>query len=277
MLNVTDLYKSEWLALVFKNRNQNYGAYLLRQQSDVIITKALFIASAVFVASFVGPMLFSKSEDVVATNNVEHFVETSDIIHEMKPPEKVKPVEHAGGGSKSLQSQVNFNDHVKVVNETTDQPVKASALKNAAISSTNFDGADDVGNSVGTIDGTGAGIDGIGKGSGKGNGDEILPAMGVSVFPEFPGGMDALAKFIEKNLRYPITAQEAGVNGKVFLSFVVEKDGTINLIKVEKGIGYGCDEEAMRVIKKMPRWKPGFQNDKPVRVRYNIPINYRME
>ncbi|MNR28422.1 Gram-negative bacterial tonB protein [compost metagenome] len=69
-------------------------------------------------------------------------------------------------------------------------------------------------------------------------------------------------------------AQEEGIGGKVFLSFVVEKDGTITDVKVTRGIGYGLDEEAMRVIKKSPRWKAGMQNNLPVRVRYNMPINY---
>lgn len=69
-------------------------------------------------------------------------------------------------------------------------------------------------------------------------------------------------------------AQDEGVSGKVYLSFVVEKDGTITDVKVVKGIGYGCDDEAMRVIKKSPRWKAGMQNNLPVRVRYNMPISY---
>jgi len=88
--------------------------------------------------------------------------------------------------------------------------------------------------------------------------------------------MAAWAKFIQKNLRYPYPAQDAGVQGKVFLSFVVEKDGAITDVKIVKGIGYGCDDEAVRVIKKSPKWKAGEQNKQTVRVRYNMPINYTL-
>ena len=99
-------------------------------------------------------------------------------------------------------------------------------------------------------------------------------AAGVEVYPQFPGGMTAWAKFIQKNLKYPIMAQDANIQGKVYLSFVVEKDGAITDVSVLRGIGAGCDEEAMRVIKKSPKWKAGQQNNQNVRVRYTMPINY---
>jgi len=88
--------------------------------------------------------------------------------------------------------------------------------------------------------------------------------------------MKAFTKYMERNLRYPSQAQEDGIQGKVFLSFVVEKDGSITDVKVLKGIGFGCDEEAMKVIKKSPLWKPGKNKGIPVRVRYNMPINFNL-
>ena len=119
-------------------------------------------------------------------------------------------------------------------------------------------------------------VGGVTGNASEGSGNEVLDVIGVDSYPEFPGGMAAWAKFIQKNLRYPYPAQDAGVQGKVFLSFVVEKDGTITDVKIVKGIGYGCDDEAMRVIKKSPKWKPGAQNKQTVRVRYNMPINYML-
>jgi TonB family protein len=95
--------------------------------------------------------------------------------------------------------------------------------------------------------------------------------------PEFPGGTAAMYKFLGENIKYPKTAQRANVSGRVFVKFIVEKDGSIAVVEVMKGIGFGCDEEAKRVIMSMPRWKPGLQNGKNVRVYYNMPVVYKLE
>jgi TonB family protein len=96
----------------------------------------------------------------------------------------------------------------------------------------------------------------------------------VEQVPEFPGGLDAFARFLSKNVGYPNQARDNNVTGRVLISFVVEKDGTLSEIKVAKGIGSGCDEEALRVMKLSPNWKPGIQNGHPVRVAYSVPINF---
>lgn len=95
--------------------------------------------------------------------------------------------------------------------------------------------------------------------------------------PSFPGGVKALFAFVGKNLKYPIAAQEANVSGKVFVKFVVRKDGTVSDIKVLQGIGFGCDEETVRVIAQMPKWSPGKQNGKPVSVYFTMPVNFVIE
>lgn len=92
--------------------------------------------------------------------------------------------------------------------------------------------------------------------------------------PKYPGGEQALFKYLAQNIKYPKNARENGISGTVYIQFVVEKDGTIEEVKVLRGIGFGCDEEAIRVVKSMPKWKPGLQRGKPVRVSYNIPINF---
>jgi TonB family protein len=92
--------------------------------------------------------------------------------------------------------------------------------------------------------------------------------------PEFPGGKEALTKYLNENIEYPNMAKIAGIQGKVFIKFVVEKDGSISNVKVLRGIGGGCDEEAVRVIKNMPGWKPGKIEGEPVRVVFNIPVNF---
>lgn len=98
----------------------------------------------------------------------------------------------------------------------------------------------------------------------------------VEESPQFPGGHDARLKFLEENIHYPDEARNSLVQGTVYISFVVEKDGSITDIRVLRGIGAGCDEEAVRVIKLMPRWKPGKQRGKPVRVHFNLPIKFSL-
>jgi TonB family protein len=99
----------------------------------------------------------------------------------------------------------------------------------------------------------------------------------VDQVPEFPGGVSAFITFLSKNVRYPKEARENNVQGKIIVSFVVEKDGTLSSILVRRGIGSGCDEEAVRVLGLSPRWKPGSQKGRPVRVAYTVPINFTLE
>ena len=94
--------------------------------------------------------------------------------------------------------------------------------------------------------------------------------------PEFPGGEEARQRFLEDNLRYPTMAREAGIQGTVFVTFVVETDGSVTDVRVLRGIGGGCDEEAVRVVQMMPRWEPGRQRGQPVRVQFNMPIRFRL-
>ena len=124
---------------------------------------------------------------------------------------------------------------------------------------------------TGLTDGTGDGT-----GTGKPADDDIHLAGDLQVMPEPVGGANAWAKFLQKNLRYPKIAQEEGAQGRVFMSFVIEKDGHLSNITVERKAGFGFDEEAIRVLKLAPAWKPGIQNGNPVRVRYTIPLNFQM-
>lgn len=99
----------------------------------------------------------------------------------------------------------------------------------------------------------------------------------VEAMPDFPGGDAARMKFLRDNIKYPQIARESGIQGTVYVTFVVEKDGRVTDIRVLRGIGGGCDEEAVRVIKAMPRWQPGKQRGKPVRVQFNMPIKFTLQ
>ncbi|MGN0034058.1 MAG: energy transducer TonB [Candidatus Limimorpha sp.] len=99
----------------------------------------------------------------------------------------------------------------------------------------------------------------------------------VEQMPEFPGGTAKLLEYIAKNIKYPIMARESDIQGKVFVNFVVEPDGSISHVSVLRGIGGGCDEEAVRVVESMPKWNPGKQRGAPVRVQYMVPIVFKLQ
>jgi len=99
----------------------------------------------------------------------------------------------------------------------------------------------------------------------------------VESMPEFKGGMPELYKYLGNNIKYPVMAKESGIQGKVYVTFVVERDGSITDVRVLRGIGGGCDEEAVRVVQGMPNWTPGKQRGKPVRVQYNLPVRFTLQ
>jgi len=101
--------------------------------------------------------------------------------------------------------------------------------------------------------------------------------LSVEENPEFPGGPAKLLEYIQKNLKYPMMARESDIQGRVFVGFVVEKDGSISNVKVLRGIGGGCDEEAVRVVQSLPKFKPGKQRGNPVRVQYTLPIVFKLQ
>jgi len=106
------------------------------------------------------------------------------------------------------------------------------------------------------------------------DGNEIYTAVEHSA--EFPGGTKAFSTFLVKNLHYPADARKNGIQGRVYLTFVVEKDGSLSDIKVARGLGYGCDEEAVRAVKSSPKWTPGTQDGHIVRQQYTLPISFTL-
>ncbi len=99
----------------------------------------------------------------------------------------------------------------------------------------------------------------------------------VENMPEFPGGQAALMQFLAKNIKYPTIAQENGTQGRVIIQFVVNRDGTIVDARVARGVDPYLDKEALRVVNSMPKWKPGMQRNKPVRVKYTVPVMFRLQ
>jgi protein TonB len=276
MLNTKfDLYNAEWLDVVFDDRNKAYGAYDLRSHYAGTLNKAMAIAFTVVVAAAIGlSFAFTRhSTEIIAK---EVIVELPPLPPPSKT-EKPKPEHQKPAAPQKPQPQVNTIQHLPPVvvpeNEAVKEPVKNVDLQNAAIGSQTVKGVDP-GEGVNIPEPTEGG--GGGGTAPKSNGNEIVDFSGVEVSPEPFGGMAAFGKFLGKALRFPSQALDAGVSGRVLMSFVVEKNGEISNITVDRGAGYGFDQEAVRVLKLAKAWKPGMQNGQPVRVRYSIPINFQL-
>ncbi|MBK0383047.1 energy transducer TonB [Pedobacter sp. SD-b] len=273
--------KVEWLNLIFENRNQSYGAYVLRKESGNYLMKALIVAMALLLGFFL-LSAFKAKPNVVKSNQPISALITPEIITEVElikdPIKKQEPIQKAE--TKQTQNiedvkTINYSGNIKPV----DQPKidlqlpTETDLKNSIISTVTKVGKNA---EEGTNGGAENGKNNYGTTEESGN-SETYDANLVERMPEFPGGMAAWAKFLNKNLNYPSMAKDANVTGRVTVSFVVEKNGAITDIKILRGIGAGCDEEAIRVIRKSPLWSAGIQNGRPVRVSYVMPIVFRLD
>lgn len=275
MLNISsNLYKSSWTDLIFKNRNKAYGAYQLRAESSSITTKALLIAGSVFILLFAGPSIYKRLYPV----HVEADMSSTTVVDIAPPPVTAKLPEQKMDLPKPEPSKEKLN--------TVKLPAKIVVTEQPAIDETppSLDQLENAVVGQVTQSGTATHESATPAAASSGNGEGVAPPTDNTVYdgsviekyPEFEGGMAAWAKFIQRNLRYPEEAMEKETQGKVFVSFVVEKDGSISNVSVIKGIGNGCDEEAVRVIKKSPRWKPGQQHNTTVRVRYTMPLAFML-
>ncbi len=277
-----DVNKVEWLNLVFENRNQSYGAYVLRRDSGTYLFKSLLITGFLFGGAVFLSTLNSKltvDDPIICSLPIlEPEVINLTPIEIVKPKPQTRYKETVLPSEATVKTelqQVNFSGKLNPVKDelvVTEMPT-AKQIEESVIGLTNETGITGDGNS------NGANLDGSSGSAGNGLSDctDIYNIGTLEIMPEFPGGMKAWANFLTKNLYYPVNARENGVSGKVLLSFVIEKNGEISNLKVIKGIGGGCDEEAMRVIKKSPFWKPGMQNGRAVRVAYIMPVVFRME
>ena len=267
LISKFDLYKTEWLELVFDNRNKSYGAYELRQHNSRTMLAAMGIAIVgISVPLIIIGALFKPV--VTAIPPVLKIIPIRTIIidHPHVAPAH-QPHTHV---SPPPASTAPITLHIPVP-MATPPPVTVQP-------STRIDPAPtDLGPVTTGVDG--GTKDGIGKTpdiTDGGNGDGNAPFNTVEKMPEPYGGAAAWNKFLGRNLKYPDMAIDGHIQGKVWVSFIVEKDGHLSNIVVERGLGYGTNEEAIRVLKMSPAWKPGIQNGQPVRVRYTLPINFQI-
>lgn len=271
-----NLYRNQWLDLVFKNRNKAYGAYELRKNNAGTTVKAFLYAAGFFSILVITPWLIhvlSITNPVTGNTEQTKIIEVNLLprIKEVKPETKPitkalsKPIQH-----KSMQ-------YAKMIvvpeNQTESDIPTQEQLNEAVISATNIDGEVSLNLNPIEIQEEAFGTTGN---SASAENMELHTLDGIENYPVFPGGHSAFTKFLSRNLKYPANAVEKGIEGKVLISFIIEKNGRLSNIKILRGIGYGCDEEAIRVLEKSPEWRPGIQNKQKVRVAYTLPINFSL-
>lgn len=254
-----DLLKNQWLDIVFEGRNKIYGAYDLRKTNGKTTTKSLIIGGFIFIFLVSIPVLANLIPDSSDDATLDQKITTVKLPPKEKPKENLPPPPPPP----PKVDQVKFvKPVVAKAEEVTEEPPKVEEIKDKKIGAETIKGDPDA---ELTVEPVGNGPKDVVE-----EDNEIYNTAGIEVKPDFPGGMEKFYKFVAKNYQTP---EEEGLKGKVFVSFVVEKDGSLTDIKVIRDIGFGTGKEAIRVLKSCPKWAPGEQNGKKVRVLYSLPIN----
>jgi protein TonB len=267
MLNTKlNLYNAEWLDLVFDKRNKVYGAYYLRQHYAGNMVRAMAVTFTVIAAVGLYLRLNAKEAELIEPTRI------IDVVIQPPPVAPVKKVEPQK--AEQVKAQPASAMQKFLMPKPTSSPVTEESPKNIDLTGQTgpIDRKGEPGAPVDVIEDVPVGPPAAAPASNN----DVFNAGGIEVQPEPFGGMDAFSKFLGRNLRFPAAASDANVSGRVVVSFVIEKDGSLSNIVVEKGAGYGFDQEAVRVLKLAKAWKPGKQNGQPVRVRYIVPINFQL-
>lgn len=242
--------------LVFAGRNQEYGAYVLRRDYVKQLMMALG-GSIVIVGLAIGaPMIaaaFGAEEEVVDAKkivdvNLELFEEEKKEEPppppvEIPPPPKIETVQFTA---------------LEAVDEPVEEPPPTQEVLEETVASTVTQEGEKAEEAPPPPP-----VE-----------EEVMMFAAVEEKPTFPGGEAEFYKYLGKNVKYPQMEAEQGIEGRVFIEFVVDKDGSITEVKTARGVSPGLDKEAARVMKASPKWSPGKQNGRPVKVRYVIPINF---
>ena len=264
--------------LVFQYRNKEYGAYQLRKAYYKRMTRGTILAILLLAFAAALPGIVSFIRDKVAedeTLNVEVTLsEPPSVDPKQEPPPPPPPVEPPPARPTIAFTIPVVKKDEEVVEEVP--PPTQEEMKEVEISTKTQEGSDD-----GVV--AGLGDEPIEEAPPEIIKEVEPPKPTQEVFkvveqmPSFPDGQAALLRYLAQNIEYPTIAKENGVEGMVVVQFVVERDGSIAGANVVKGIGAGCDEEALRVVRSMPKWQPGKQRGQPVRVQFNLPIRFKLE
>lgn len=273
-----DLISRDWTEMVFEGRNKEYGAYRLRKNAGkrnlysliTIFIAALAIWGGISLVKFVESRTKSVAQTSVAELSALNQPKKKAEVKQQKKvkleqPEKV--VERVKSSVKFTAPVIKNDDEVKPEDELKTQDELMSTK--TAIGALDVKGNDDAGGEVLKLK------EAVAQPEPKPEVEKVFDV--VEQMPSFPGGPSALMEWLSNNVKYPVVAQENGVQGRVVVSFVVERDGSITDVKVVRGVDPSLDREASRVVRAMPRWIPGKQNGSAVRVKYNVPVAFRLQ
>ena len=278
-----DLYDPKWVDMVFAGKNKEYGAYQLRKGTSGRNIKALLIL--VIAAALVGGFLAWKVIEQKQAEEQQAYMEAMELAklqQQAKKEEKKK---------EPVKPKIEPKKEIPVARETqkfTAPVIKKDELVKEENQVKQMDKLDDkvaVGteNKEGVKDRTVEAVRNDIAVAAPPPPPAPKPEVSNKVFdvveemPSFPGGQGALMSFLSSNIKYPVVAQENGVQGRVIVGFVVERDGSITDVKVMRSVDPSLDREAQRVVRAMPRWKPGKQNGSAVRVKYTVPVVFRLQ
>ncbi|MDR1683527.1 MAG: TonB family protein [Candidatus Symbiothrix sp.] len=264
-----NLDSREWLNLVFEGRNQSYGAYELREDSSNRHLLAIAVVIAVGFALLFLPKLVIPAKTVPlplqASENEE--VRLTQVVIPQKPA--IKPVEIVSASAVPLRSTIQFNNPTIVLDPLV-APEEGMINQDDLTYSDATSGPETI----------------VGDPKGIVHPSTVAPPTEASEEPIIDHADDApifdpahgnLLQWLSKNIRYPIDAIEMGQEGKVILRFVVEMDGSIGNVQILRSLYPSLDREAVRVVKKMPKWTPGMKQGKAVRVYYTLPIKFKIQ
>ena len=273
-----DLIDNGWVDLVFEGKNQAYGAYQLRKNTGTRNLKALitmFVGFAIIAAIVIAKVsienyIASQNAAIEADVELQSLAEKKEAKVEKKDEPEVEKVE-----IERVKSSVAFTvPEIKKDNEVKEEQEMKSQEElqetNTAIGAFNVEGNDETAGEVLKAKEVIAQPEPPKE-------EETKVFDVVEQMPSFPGGQAALMSYLSNNIKYPQIAMENGVQGRVVCTFVVERDGSITDIRVVRGVDPSLDKEAIRVLKSMPHWIPGKQNGSAVRVKFTVPVTFKLQ
>ena len=275
-----DLIDNRWSDLMFENRNKEYGAYVLRRQTTARNIKSIITVLILFALVMVYMVAKNAYDDYQAKHQAQTQVTELTALQEQKKEAKVERkevvkqekveqvVEKVKSSIKFTAPVIKKDDEVRPEDEMKSQDEIMNSK--VAVGFANVIGNDENGEVL-------KAKEALVTEPVKPKEEENKVFDVVEQMPSFPGGMAALMAYLQKSIKYPPVAEENGIQGRVVCTFVVERDGSVTDVRVAKSVDPSLDKEAVRVVSAMPKWIPGKQNGQSVRVKYTLPVTFRLQ
>ncbi len=274
-----DLISNEWADIVFQGRNKVYGAYQLRRGTSKRNILAMVFVAAVAAVAYVGLAAYNSYQEAqkakFEAEMEASLIETkkqAKVEKKTEAPkvEQVQKVEKVKSSIAFTPPVIKKDSEVKPEEEMkTQDELKESKT---AIGAFDVKGNDEAGGTVLKA------VEEIATPEPpKQEAEQNKVFDVVEQQPSYPGGMGALNQWLSSNIKYPVMAAENGIEGRVIVQFVVERDGSVSGVHVVRGVDPSLDKEATRVVSMMPKWIPGKQNGSAVRVKYTVPVTFRLQ